>query len=84
MTFDPTKEYHITHVQSNEITYYEYLLSEAITLIADYLNMSREESVEHILEIYDAIDISSVVLQMMTYMYANTASTLEDIEDILD
>ena len=84
MTFDPTKKYYLVHVVDGEITYHERLLSEAITLITNYLNMSREESVRHILERYNTIDINSAVLQMITYMYTDVASTLEDIEDTLD
>ena len=84
MTFDPTKEYHITHFQDGDITYYEYQLSGGITLIANYLDMSREERVRYILERYDVTDVDSAVLQMITYMYADVASVLEDIEAIVD
>ena len=77
MTFNPTEEYHLVHVQQHKVTYYEYLLSEAITLIADYINESREETIKFLFERYDDTDINSVVLQMITYMYANTSTQLD-------
>lgn len=79
MVFDPTKEYYLTHVSKHEITYFEYLLSEAITLIADYLGGTREQTVEVILDRYDTKDINSAVLQMITYMYADVSSELENV-----
>lgn len=46
---------------------------------ADYLQMNRETAVVHILEKYDIENIESAVLQMMTYMYADAASELQDL-----
>jgi len=83
MTFDPTKEYHLTHVSEHEVTYFEYKLSEAITLIADYLDESRKETVEIILDRCDTENISLAVLEMITYMYADVASKLEDVNKYL-
>ena len=77
--FLPTVKYSLKHVAEREITYFEYLLSEAITLIADYLDKSREDAIIYILEKYDVEDIKSAVLQMITYMYADAASELESL-----
>ena len=77
--FLPTVKYSLKHVAEREITYFEYLLSEAITLIADYLNKSREDTVIYILDKYDVTSIESAVLQMITYMYADAASELESL-----
>ena len=83
MAFDPTKEYHLRHVSEHEITYFEYQLSEAITLIADYLDEPREETMEVILERYDTKDVNFAILQMITYMYADVATKLENINKYL-
>ena len=77
--FLPTIEYSVKHVAEHEITYFEYLLSDAITLIADYLDKSREDAIVYILEKYDVEDIKSAVLQMIIYMYADAASELESL-----
>lgn len=76
--FLPTITYNIKHVAEHDITHFEYLLSEAITLIADYLNKSREDAIVFILEKYNTDNIENAVLQMITFMYADVSVKLED------